>query len=314
MNADIDLLIERGIRFPGGYQKKMKNAKKLRRKLDYLPSWAWYVLSLCIAGPVGPVVVYLLFYALDKAVKDENESERNGTDWNVDIDRNGVHVRGRSRNRSNAYADADCTVTDDDDTQRRWAQTEASASRARREDTQTETAQTASGVGDTDDVAVVIREGRDAMRRIRHANDLIPDPELSAQIDSIENSCGQILSILEQRPQLLSQLRTFLRYYLPTTLRLLEARAKLENNADTPKAREVRSRISVAVGEIDKAFRKQVEALDEYRFIDLESEMDVLRDMLKSDGLIDENETAEDDPFADVLKNRNGQNKPMASH
>ena len=30
--------------------------------------------------------------------------------------------------------------------------------------------------------------------------------------------------------------------------------------------------------------------------------MDVLRDMLKSDGLIDENETAEDDPFADVLK------------
>lgn len=314
MDADIDLLIERGIRFPGGYQKKMKNAKKLRRKLDYLPSWAWDVLSLCIAGPVGPVVVYLLFYALDKAVKDENESERNGTDWNVDIDRNGVHVRGRSRNRSNAYADADCTVTDDDDTQRRWAQTEASASRARREDTQTETAQTASGVGDTDDVAVVIREGRDAMRRIRHANDLIPDPELSAQIDSIENSCGQILSILEQRPQLLSQLRTFLRYYLPTTLRLLEARAKLENNADTPKAREVRSRISVAVGEIDKAFRKQVEALDEYRFIDLESEMDVLRDMLKSDGLIDENETAEDDPFADVLKNRNGQNKPMASH
>lgn len=314
MDADIDLLIERGIHFPGGYQKKMKNAKKLRRKLDYLPSWAWYVLSLCIAGPVGPVVVYLLFYALDKAVKEENESERNGTDWNVDIDRNGVHVRGRSRNRSNAYADADCTVTDDDDTQRRWAQTEASASRARREDTQTETAQTASGVGDTDDVAVVIREGRDAMRRIRHANDLIPDPELSAQIDSIENSCGQILSILEQRPQLLSQLRTFLRYYLPTTLRLLEARAKLENNADTPKAREVRSRISVAVGEIDKAFRKQVEALDEYRFIDLESEMDVLRDMLKSDGLIDENETAEDDPFADVLKNRNGQNKPMASH
>lgn len=307
-------LLNAGYASPEVIRKKMKNAKKLRRKLDYLPSWAWYVLSLCIAGPVGPVVVYLLFYALDKAVKDENESERNGTDWNVDIDRNGVHVRGRSRNRSNAYADANCTVTDDDDTQRRWAQTEASASRARREDTQTETAQTASGVGDTDDVAVVIREGRDAMRRIRHANDLIPDPELSAQIDSIENSCGQILSILEQRPQLLSQLRTFLRYYLPTTLRLLEARAKLENNADTPKAREVRSRISVAVGEIDKAFRKQVEALDEYRFIDLESEMDVLRDMLKSDGLIDENETVEDDPFADVLKNRNGQNKPMASH
>ena len=39
--------------------------------------------------------------------------------------------------------------------------------------------------------------------------------------------------------------------------------------------------------------------MDEYRFIDLESEMDVLRDMLKSDGLIDE--TQDDDPFSQVL-------------
>lgn len=203
-------------------------------------------------------------------------------------------------------------MTDDDDINRRWTQTEASAEHARRE--AAENAQPAPEAGDTDDGCRGHPRGTRCHAPLRRANDLIPDPELSAQIDSIENSCGQILSILEQRPQLLSQLRTFLRYYLPTTLRLLEARAKHENRADTPKAREVRSRISIAVGEIDKAFHKQVEALDEYRFIDLESEMDVLRDMLKSDGLIDENETAEDDPFADVLKNRNGQNKPMASH
>ena len=153
---------------------------------------------------------------------------------------------------------------------------------------------------------------RGARRHAPHPPRQRPDPHpaLSAQIDSIENSCGQILSVLEQRPQLLSQLRTFLRYYLPTTLRLLEARAKLENDAGSPKAREVRARISQAVGEIDKAFRKQAEALDEYRFIDLESEMDVMRDMLKADGLIDE-ETG-DDPFSDVLKPRGGQ-KPMAS-
>ena len=63
---------------------------------------------------------------------------------------------------------------------------------------------------------------------------------------------------------------------------------------------------------IDKAFVKQVEALDEYRFIDLESEMDVLRDMLKSDGLIDE-EQGEYDPFADVLSQRQQKKKPNAA-
>ena len=54
---------------------------------------------------------------------------------------------------------------------------------------------------------------------------------------------------------------------------------------------------------IDKAFLKQVEALDAYRFLDLESEMDVLADMLKADGLIDEDEKRED-PFASVMGGR----------
>ena len=250
----------------------MKNARRLLRKLDYLPRWAWYMLSLFIGGPIGPFVVYLVFHVLTKAADDE-ETEQDSDDWGASYDRSG-----------RTYADADCTVTDDAEIEDAWQKTESSASRARREAQPAENTQTDSA---DDEVSEVIREGRAAMRRIRHANDLIPDPELSAQIDSIENSCGQILSILEQRPQLLSQLRTFLRYYLPTTLRLLEARAKLEKSANTPKAREVRARISQAVGEIDTAFRKQVEALDEYRFIDLESEMDVMRDMLKSDGLID---------------------------
>ena len=78
---------------------------------------------------------------------------------------------------------------------------------------------------------------------------------------------------------------------------------KLENTANTPKAREVRARISEAVGVIDKAFLKQVEALDAYRFLDLESEMDVLADMLRADGLIDEDEKRED-PFASVMGGR----------
>ena len=100
-----------------------------------------------------------------------------------------------------------------------------------------------------------------------------------------EAGCGQILEMLEQRPELLPQLRTFLRYYLPTTLKLLDARARLDD-AGTPKGREVRRRISNALGEVDKAFRNQIEALEEYRFVDLESEMDVLSQMLRSDGLI----------------------------
>ena len=307
-------------------------AKRLLKKLNYLPRWAWYLASLCVGGPVGPFVVYLMFHVLQKAAEDEVDEARADFDWNVDIDEGGVHVRrerssGRSRSRSGSYQDEECTVTGDEDVTASWEKTEASARRARAQNTrpaqsarpaqtdrQASAQETADAAGD--ECSAVIREGREALRSIRHANDLIPDPALSAQIDSIEQSCSQILSILEQRPTLLPQLRTFLRYYLPTTLKLLDARARLEHTANTPKAREVRTRISEALGVIDKAFQRQVEALDEYRFIDLESEMDVLRDMLRSDGLVDDEQEA--DPFADVLgrtdQRENGAGTPMATH
>lgn len=304
-------------------------AKRLLKKLNYLPRWAWYLASLCVGGPIGPLAVYLIFHVLDKAAQDETDEENAGFDWNVDIDDSGVHVRrwGSNARRSTqaGYQDDECTVTGDGDVAADWEKTEASARqaasraqaasrRAAAQAAQPEPPHSApSGSDSCDDV---IREGREALRSIRHANGLIPDPALSAQIDSIERSCDQILTILEQRPSLLPQLRTFLRYYLPTTLKLLDARARLENTANTPKAREVRTRISEAVGVIDKAFQRQVEALDEYRFIDLESEMDVLRDMLRADGLVDEQQ--EDDPFAEVLSKTGRQNggagTPMASH
>ena len=252
-------------------------AKAILKKLDYLPRWAWYLISFFAAGPIGMLVVYLVFHVLKKMEREQAEDEQKAA---------------RSK-WQDAYADEECVVTSDEEVRRQWAATQASAARAQQK-TQEPI------IGDNADVSEVIRAGHAAMRSIRAANDIIADPALSAQIDSIENSCDQILSILEQRPQLLTQLRTFLRYYLPTTLKLLDARAKLENTANTPKAREIRARISEAVGTIDKAFLKQVEALDAYRFIDLESEMDVLRDMLRADGLIEEDKE-DDDPFTQVL-------------
>lgn len=258
------------------------NAKKILKTLGYLPKWAWYLLSFFIAGPFGILGVYLAFHVLGKMAQEADEQE---------------HAAHAGRRTGATYEDDECVVSSDEDIERRWQQTQASAASADAAPKQAEPI-----FSDSADVGEVIRAGHDAMRRIRQANDIIADEKLSAQIDSIENSCRQILSILEQRPQLLSQLRSFLRYYLPTTLKLLEARARLEDGARTPKAREVRARISEAVGAIDKAFLKQVDALDAYRFIDLESEIDVLRDMLRADGLIDEEK--DDDPFAGVLGRR----------
>ena len=161
------------------------------------------------------------------------------------------------------------------------------------------------------EVDALIREARAQLDQIAAANEAIAEPQLSAQIEDIEATCRQILVLLEEQPNMLSSLRTFLRYYLPATLKLLSARAKLEGEVSAGGSQQIAGRIREAMAQVQTAFHKQLDALSEYRFINLESEMDVLSDMLKSDGLTAQADAPaqaetkakeeEDDPFAGLF-------------
>ena len=121
------------------------------------------------------------------------------------------------------------------------------------------------------EVDALIREARAQLDEIRAANDRIAEPELSAQIDDIEATCRLILARLEEQPGMLASLRTFLRYYLPATLKLLTARAKIEGEVSGGQSAQIAGRIREAMRAVQTAFHKQLDALNEYRFINLES-------------------------------------------
>lgn len=155
------------------------------------------------------------------------------------------------------------------------------------------------------EVDALIAEARAQLDAIARANDAIAEDVLSAQIVDIENTCRTILARLEEQPNMLASLRTFLRYYLPATLKLLEARVRLEG--EVGENAQIAQKIREAMGRVQTAFHKQLDALNEFRFINLESEMDVLADMLKSDGLLAQEEAQADhgmqqnDPFAGLF-------------
>lgn len=158
------------------------------------------------------------------------------------------------------------------------------------------------------EVDALIAEARTQLDRIAEANDAIADPALSAQIEDIETTCRAILARLEEQPGMLSSLRTFLRYYLPATLKLLSARAEIEHEVNAGGSAQIAAKISGAMAQVQTAFHRQLDALQEFRFINLESEMDVLADMLRADGLtgeaaVDAPEAQEeaDDPFAGLF-------------
>ena len=138
------------------------------------------------------------------------------------------------------------------------------------------------------EVDALITEARAQLKEIEAANDIIKDEALSARIDDISATCTKILTRLEDQPNMLSQLRTFLRYYLPTTKKILAARAKLEGEVTGGESQEIAKNIDSAAATVQEAFAKQLSALDEFRFINLESEMDALRQMMASDGLTEE--------------------------
>lgn len=134
----------------------------------------------------------------------------------------------------------------------------------------------------------LLAEAREALKTFRAANDRIADPGVSACIEEIERLALRILERLEEQPALHGQLRTFLRYYLPTTRKLLDARAAIEQEgAGGENARLVTARTDRVLPEIQRAFEKQLDALDKHKYLDLQVEMDVLEGMLKSDGLSD---------------------------
>ena len=158
------------------------------------------------------------------------------------------------------------------------------------------------------EVDALISEARVQLGEIAALNDAIAEDALSSQIADIENTCRKILKRLEEQPNMLSSLRTFLRYYLPVTKKLLGERAKLEHEVNAGQNAGIAQKIRVAMGEVQTALHRQLEALDEYRFINLESEMDVLADMLRSDGLIGTEQPAQkeeapqtEDPFAGLF-------------
>ena len=62
-----------------------------------------------------------------------------------------------------------------------------------------------------------------ALAEMRRLNDAIEDPKISDQIDHMEEITQKIITHVVENPQKLPQIRKFMNYYLPTTLKLLNA-------------------------------------------------------------------------------------------
>lgn len=137
------------------------------------------------------------------------------------------------------------------------------------------------------EAAEVIEEGKSYVRLIRQCNDEIPGEEMSDKLDRLELLVTRIFDQVEKEPELASELRKMLSFYLPTTKKLLEAYRDLDSQQlDLSNIEETKREIETAVDNINEAFEKFLDELFREKAWDIQSDISALHTILKQDGYL----------------------------
>ena len=134
----------------------------------------------------------------------------------------------------------------------------------------------------------LLDRGHAFIAAIREGNDAIPGEDVSRTLDQIEHVVGAILDAAAENPALIGDLDRLLDYYLPTTVKLLDAYRELDSQPIQSESILASKReIESALGSLNTAFEKLLDSLFRDMAIDVSSDISVLNTMLAQEGLTD---------------------------
>lgn len=136
------------------------------------------------------------------------------------------------------------------------------------------------------EIDALLKERERALGEMRRLNDSIEDQRISDQIDHLEEVTGKIIDQVVAQPSKLPQIRRFLDYYLPTTLKILNAYDRMDSagisgsNIDTTKGKVERMMDTIV-----QAFDRQLDALFGEEALDISTDITVMENLLAQEGL-----------------------------
>lgn len=141
------------------------------------------------------------------------------------------------------------------------------------------------------ELEAMISQGQDCIRRLRDMNDSIPGEEISAKLFRLENLLKEIFEGLKEHPGQLQQMKKFMNYYLPTTLKLVAAYQEFDGmSAQGEEIREAKAEIEKTLDTINKAFEELLNRMFRETAYDVTTDAQVLQSMLAREGLAPEKE------------------------
>ena len=132
----------------------------------------------------------------------------------------------------------------------------------------------------------MISDGNLAIAEMKRLNESIKDEKISADIDRLEDLSAKIFAQVKSDPSKLPQIRKFMDYYLPTTLKLLNAYDRMgAQGVSGENIDATMQRVESMMGTIVTAFEKQLDMLFGSEAMDISADITVLENMMKREGL-----------------------------
>ena len=132
----------------------------------------------------------------------------------------------------------------------------------------------------------MIEEGNAYIEQIRKSNDAIPGVEISNKMYHLENVIRRIFKRVEQHPELIDDLHKFMDYYLPTTVKLLQAYEELDKqDVEGDNIKTAKKEIENTLDTINQAFENLLDSCYKDTAWDISTDISVLNTMLAKEGL-----------------------------
>ncbi len=132
-------------------------------------------------------------------------------------------------------------------------------------------------------------EGVEFIRRLRDLNDKIPGEVISAKLFCLENLLKEIFDGVQAHPEQRHQMHKLMSYYLPTTLKLVEAYEEFDRvSAPGEDIVKAKAEIENTLDTINDAFRELLNKLFQHAAFDATTDAQVLKSMLAREGLMRE--------------------------
>ena len=133
-----------------------------------------------------------------------------------------------------------------------------------------------------------ILEGRENLKSLKESASAIADEAVTAPLSRMIEAGDKIFRALEKNPRDSQQIRKFMNYYLPTSVKLLDHYKTLSAAGAGENVQKSLASISGSLNMIAEAFEKQLDRLYADDQLDISAEISALESMMAADGLTED--------------------------